>query len=204
MACESTGVNERRLNQFNKIRLLNDIANQLAYYGVQNGHEKLFDYIDLNCGAIPDGEFEQVIDLNAPHEFLSLYMNTAENRFAFAVTELLKMSSQLLNAIKDFCFRVGQDMKIESIPTISDAYKVIDAFVLDGMPCDETKKIEEESENQIIWTKVIDTHEKAWKKAGGDVSVYYELQESFVQGLLEKSGFKYQIEKGERFILQKI
>lgn len=203
MACESTGVNERRLNQFNKIRLLNDIANQLAYYGVQNGHEKLFDYIDLNCGAIPDGDFEQVVDLSAPHEFLSLYMNTAENRFAFAVTELLKMNPNLTNAIKDFCYRVGQDMKIESIPSITDAYNVVQAFVLDGMPCDETKKIDEESEDKIIWTKLIDTHEKAWNKAGGNLSFYYELQESFVCGLLEKSGYKYKIENCQQFILWK-
>lgn len=202
MACESTGMNEKRVNQFNKIRLLNDIANQIGFYGVQNGYETLMDKIDMNCGAVPEGDFGQVIDLNAAHEFLSLYMQIAENRFAMAVTELLRMNAAFIEPLKEFCGRVGRDMQVTGIETVQQAYEVYEGFVLDGMPCDETKDILESGENRIVWKKTVDTHKKAWEKAEGDENNYYLLLSLFVNGLLTHSKFRFKIEGQELFTIE--
>ena len=223
MACEEKGKNDRRINQFYKIRLLNDIANQIAYFGIQNGNEKLLDYIDMNCGGIPEGNFEQVIDLSSPHQFLAMYTQIAENRFAFAVTEILKMNPQYIEILKEFLTRTGRELNIfgdSSSPTGStgseehtksptdfsmDAIFVLfQSFILDGMPCDGTKQILSSNENEIVWKKLVDTHESAWKKAGGNIDIYYELEKSFVSGLFEKVGITLSIENNEIFKLERV
>lgn len=203
MACEETGKNERRFSQFNKIRLLSDIGNHIAMFGVQCGLKTLMDDVDLNCGAVPEGEFEQVIDLGAAHQFLSMYTKIAEDRFAFVVTALLKANADFMPILIEFCGRIGKDMNLEFIPDAETAFEVFESYILDGMPCDETKKITLNTADSVQWEKLVDTHEDSWKKACGDVSVYYKLQQCFVNGLLEKSGIKFENNGGKSFSLVK-
>lgn len=203
MACESTGKNERRVNQFNKIKLVDAMAYQIAGYGVQNGNDTLLDRIDLACGAIPEGEFEQVIDLSAPHQFLSLYMGIAEKRFAMAVTELLNMNEAFYKPLEDYMEQIGRDMQIPEITDMEQALNVYDSFVLDGMPCDETKEITEKTPLKITWTKLMDTHQNNWIQVGGDLSVYYHLLQHFVKGLFSASEFTLLIDNQLTFTLGK-
>lgn len=190
-------------NQFNKIIFLNGIANHIAVYGVQCGYKTLMDEVDLNCGAVPEGEYNQVIDTEAPEQFLSLYTQIAENRFAFVVTALIKKDEAFKKILLEFLSRTGRELGVEGAVNVRTAYEVIQQIILDGMPGDETKKIILETEDRIEWEKLIDTHEDAWKKAGGEISVYYELQECFVRGLLEESGFNYEIKDGNIFSISK-
>ena len=203
MSCESTGKNERRVNQFNKIKLVDAMAFQIASYGIQNGDDTLLDRIDLSCGAIPEGEFEQVIDLSAPHQFLTLYMQIAEKRFAMAVTELLNMNEGFYKSLEDYMEQVGRDMKIPAVSDMDQALNIYDSFVLDGMPCDETKEVLEKSSSKIIWTKLMDTHQDNWNKVGGDLGVYYQLLQDFIKGLFAESGIVLQIDNQLTFTLEK-
>lgn len=203
MACESTGKNDRRVNQFNKIKLVDAMAFQIASYGVQNGNDTLLDRIDLSCGAIPEGEFEQVIDLSAPHQFLTLYMQIAEKRFAMAVTELLNMNEGFYKPLEDYMEQVGRDMKIPAVSDMDQALSIYDSFVLDGMPCDETKEVLEKSSSKITWTKLMDTHQDNWNKVGGDLGVYYQLLQDFIKGLFAESGIVLQIDNQLTFTLEK-
>ena len=93
---------------FNKIKLLSDIADHIAYYGVRCGNSQLMDYIDMNCGAVPEGDVSGIIDEDAPKQFLEMYIQIAENRFAAAVTELLKMNPQFMKPVSDFCVQIGR------------------------------------------------------------------------------------------------
>lgn len=203
MSCESTGKNERRVNQFNKIKLVDAMAFQIASYGIQNGDDTLLDRIDLSCGAIPEGEFEQVIDLSAPHQFLTLYMQIAEKRFAMAVTELLNMNEGFYKSLEDYMEQVGRDMKIPAVSDMDQALNIYDSFVLDGMPCDETKEVLEKSSSKIIWTKLMDTHQDNWNKVGGDLGVYYQLLQDFIKGLFAESGIVLRIDNQLTFTLEK-
>jgi len=191
------------VTQFNKIMLLNGIANQIGYYGVQNGNETLMDQMDLKCGAIPEGEFSQVIDPESPEQFLSLYSKIAENRFAVAVTELLNMNPSYITPVKGFMNKVGQDMDLPEVADIQQAYKVYDAFVLDGMPGEETKEVTSSTPSSITWQKLTDTHQASWEKADGDLAVYYSLLQSFIEGLFVKSGYTLQIDNQLFFTLGK-
>lgn len=190
-------------NQFNKIRLLDDIANHIGAYGVQCGFKTLLDDTDMNCGAVPQGEYEQVIDPSASEQFISLYTQIAENRFAFVVTALLKANPAFMNILVEFCSRTGRELGVAGAENIRKAYEVIQEIILDGMPRDKTREIISEDDDKIVWEKIVDTHEKSWVKAGGKVSVYYELQKCFVNGLLEESGYCYDIEDGKKFSISR-
>lgn len=191
------------IGHFNKIKLLESIANQIAEYGVQCGNATLMDYIDMNCGGIPEGEFAQVVDVSAPIQFLAMYTKTAENRFAFAVTELLKMNASFLKALENSCFQVGKDMQIHAVQNAEHAFEIYNDFILDGMPGEQTKEIVSCNDSKIVWKKVTDTHEPAWKKAGGNLNVYYMLQKSFVTGLFDECKYSYYIEDNLTFSLCK-
>lgn len=190
--------------QFNKIKIVDYIANCIANYGVQNGYEQLFDKLDLSCGAVPEGDISQVIDLSAPEQFLSLYTQIVENRLAMSVCEVLKMNKGFFKPILDFCNSVGTQMQISEVLNADEAFAIYNNYVLDGMPGEETKKIEEKNDNSIRWTKLIDTHEKAWKKAEGDLFVYYQLLEAFVNGLFINAKYKLRIENNAEFVLEKV
>lgn len=203
MPFEEKEINPSLLSQFNKICLLNNIANQIACFGVQCGNEQLLDYIDMNCGGIPDGEFEQVVDVDSPMQFLQMYTQIAEKRFAFAVTELLKMNEVYLNSIEEFCNRTGREMNVPALADMEDAFNVVNSFYLDGMFCDNSKKVIQNDENLFVWEKQKDFHEDAWKKAGGQIEIYYRLLQSFVNGLLFSSGIELEIENMSKFRLFK-
>ena len=184
---------------FNKIKLLSDIADQIAYYGVRFGNPQLMDYIDMTCGAVPEGDVSAIIDEDSPKQFLEMYIQIAENRFAAAVTELLKMNPQFIKPVSDFCVQVGKEMNVPPCSSIEEAFQVIDSFVLDGFS--DNKKIISRDDSKIVWEQSADNHESAWKKAGGNLSVYYELPQDFVKGLLSASNISYSVEEGKIFTL---
>lgn len=203
MKSEIKDNNSRLICHFNKIKFLESVADQFASYGVKCGNINLFDYIDMNCGAIPEGAFPQVVDIAAPMQFLDMYTKTAENRFAFAVTELLKMNGAFLEPLKKACFQAGEDIQIHSVKDAEEAFEIYNAFVLDGMVDEQTKEIVVQTDSKIVWKKLSDTHEAAWKKAGGDLNVYYMLQKSFVAGLFDECKYAYYIEDNSTFSLLK-
>lgn len=190
---------DRQILHFYKINMLNDMANDIGYFAQSQGYENLMDKIDMTCGAIPEGKYEQVIDQGAARQFLELYMNIAKNRFAVAVTECLRMNHAYWPAIMNYCREKGTGLDHEKIRTVEAAYELINAAVLDGMPDDETKNVTVVEAGRIVWEKLKDTHEAAWKKAGSDVDIYYQLQNCFIQGLLSNSEFKFTNEGNTRF-----
>lgn len=176
---------------FTKIKILSDMAFDIGNFVESQGVLNFVERMDLGCGAIPPGEYEQIIDQSAPEVFLQLYLHIAERRFAFAVTEAVKIHPGFLEPIKKYCFDCGKSFKPAKVATVQSAYDLINAFVLDGMPEDETRKLTVVEPNKIIWEKVKDTHKEFWEKAGGDIELYYELQTLFIQGLLEGSGIEF-------------
>lgn len=177
------------------------MATDIGYFLQSQGAENFMDALDLTCGAIPPGNYGQIVDPSAPEQFLKLYMGVAENRFAFAVTQALKINPQFLPAIRNYCHDKGASIKIEKLETVEAAYEVINTFVLDGMPADKTKKIITAEARKLVWEKITDTHEAAWIKTEGDINVYYDLQNCFIQGLLAESEISFSNEENKIFTL---
>lgn len=159
---------------FNKIKLWNEISNQILNFGLQYTNPSLADYVDMNCGGIPEGDFEQVVDLHAPEQFISMYLTVAEKRFAFVVSALLSVSQDFLTPIKSFCEKVGKDLNLGKVDSIEKARQLVKDFVLNENP------------------------QAAWEKANGDIKVFYLLEQCFLKGLLEASDIKATVsEEGE-------
>lgn len=196
-------IKQSYINQFTKIRLLQTISDAVIDYGVQNGNDKLPDYIDLNCGGIPEGNFDDVIDPEAPLEFLKMYTKIAENRFAFAVTELEKMNPECVNVIGKFCYSFGNQINKNCISRVEECYNLLDYYWLDGLPEEKTREIVTSDESCFEWKKLKENHKEAWDKAGGDVNVYYFCFMSFANGLLSESGIYLQSDDLERFTLSR-
>ncbi|MCQ2580305.1 MAG: hypothetical protein MJ159_06375 [Treponemataceae bacterium] len=197
-------IDQKNIMLFNKIKLLNNIADSIANFGeTQCGISELLDKTDLNCGAIPEGSFEQVIDLNAPQQFLSLYEHVAESRFAFAVISLLKHNGELLEPVRQFCFQVGKSNAVKGVCSTSEAFEIFKLFILDGAADEKTKQIISQNPSELVWKETKDVHKEYWEKFGGNVSTYYELLLCFVNGLFENQ-FDFFIEPDLTFRFSKI
>lgn len=173
---------------FNKIKLLNDIADEIAYYGVQCGIENLVDYVDMNCGAIPEGSFQLVVDQSSPEQFLSMYIQIAHSRFALAVTSVLKVSSEIMKPLQDFVKKVGENNKPQNpISNSKDAFSFVQNIILFGTLEENlsTENFESASTFKDLCDKKTDSIQKFWKKFNGDFENYNSLLECFLKGLFE-------------------
>lgn len=114
------------------------------------------------------------------------------------------MNSSFLKVLESSCFQVGKDMQIHAVQNADKAFEIYNDFILDGMPDEQTKEIVSCNDSKIVWKKLTDTHEPAWKKAGGNLNVYYMLQKSFVTGLFDECKYAYYIEDNLTFSLFKL
>lgn len=188
---------------YSKILLWSNLGDEIINFGMQCGITNLMDYIDMNCGAVAEGNYSNVIDPDAPEQFLSLYANIARKRFAFAVTQVLKMGEEAKPVIKNFIHDVGKNNGGFSLPNAKEGLNALCAFVLEELPGQEScNEIISVDENSIKWKKKIDLFSSDWTDAGSDVSIYRELEESFINGLFENTGFVYSV-KGNVYSIVK-
>lgn len=189
---------------FYKIQFVDELANQIGAYGVQCGNEKLLEAMDMKCGAIPEGEYQTVIDPSAPAQFLTLYTHIAEDRFAYAVTTLLAMNDKFINQLIEFCSRTGRSFARPEELDAMQAFQIYNSMVLDGTPGEVTKEILLKTEECVQWKSLVDTHEPSWKKAEGDIHVFYKLLEYFVNGIFSSSKISFKIDSDMVFCLKKL
>lgn len=181
-------------HHFEKIKFYENMAQQIIEYGEQCGAKGLRDYVDINSGAIPPGDYDQIIDPDSPQQFLSLYTQIAESQLAFAVTLLIKANQGFISPIEQFCFSMGKAMKIPECKSMEEAFNIMNTYVLNGMNDSESFNNLTYEENKVSWTIKADPHFAVWNKAGGSLQVCYQLQKAFINGLLYSSNIQFQIE----------
>ena len=185
--CMENASDEKRRHLFYRIKFLDAITEMILDCAFRSGFENIYEHVDLNCGAIPDGSYDEAVDPNAPDQFLSMYVQIAENRFACAVTVLLNHDERFMEVLSSICRKVGEDAPSVELKNAFDALSVLDYYVLDV----NAKSFLEKSDERISWTEKNDVHESAWKKFGGNVTVYHRLLETFANAILRKQGFVY-------------
>lgn len=204
MSFDSIDKNQENYIHFSKLKFWSNVADSFANYGVQCGVMDFMDQTDLNCGALPEGSYEQVIDLSAPEQFLSLYTQIAESRFAFVVTNLLKLSEKTFVPMQDFLYSVGKSNQVQNLSSAREAFDFVQSFLVDGMPGTESIEIIEEGEEFIQWKKISDTHKSYWEKFGGSVENYYSLQHALIDGLLTNTQYCFINQNNESFTILKV
>ncbi len=176
--------------QFDRINLLNYMANDIVAFAAQKYGEEFFEFIDMKCGAVPEGEYEKIIDPAAPQVFLELYTNIVINRFSLACAKVLELGEGYDKVLSDYLFNSGANLGLPKPASIKDAFDLIQLSVLDGM-----------YSKQKIEFVMQDDSRLEWKKNCGKDFTYWNLMRHFVLGLIAGSGIDFSVDENLNFCL---
>ena len=187
---------------FNKIKLQNTIVEEVLKIGYNKYGEELFKGID-EFGAIPTEKLEDIIDVRNIHGWLQECVSTVEYRLAFVITKMLEAEKENnLEFLKTFFYQLGKtNSNIPSVISVSEAYKILNDTLLDGMPCDHANSVVEENSNSLIYKRNLCVHKKYWDSLGGDIRNYYILREEFIKGLLEYTNVEFKMLEEDKYQL---
>ncbi len=191
MACSSNGANDRRRLQLAKIQGLDQVVAKIAGLADEYGIEGLLENANEEYGVIPTGDFADVVDQENPHASLAAMTETVERRYAYVVMNYIRQIPIGFDEVCDMITELGASLAPEGHCPIAEMYAFMNDRILDGMPCDKTKEVFKQTDTEIIWSVVVDTHKEIWEEAFGDVMVYYELLGCFISSLISKAGYVY-------------
>ncbi len=138
---------------------------------------------------LPDAPIEDLIDQGNIHGWLQNRINMTESRLAALITWQLgenpAVNETLHQVWRATGKSIGASMNISQPVSAEVAYKLVQDILLEGMPCDRVNEIASASENQVEWVTTRCLHQPFFHVVGGDVSNYYALRESFINGFLE-------------------
>ncbi len=182
---------------YNKIRLQQETIDEL--YRLSEVHNlNLKEEAESRYGSIENKPLEEMIDQGNIHGWLQERVSQVEYKYAFVVTALTNRLPDALHTLKSTLYNTGhQQAKVirQSTDklTANELYKLITDQLLDGMPCDHANRLLSQNDNDLTWTRNLCVHAPYWEELGGDISVYYELRESWLMGFIKE--FNYSLEK---------
>ena len=197
MPCNPVGAAERRRNQFDKIRRMEEVTAQVLALG----NEEITAAVDAECAPMPEGSFEEIINPDAVHASLEKFMHGAEYRFALAVTKILKAGEAEMEEISLTVYEAGLEIALPPMDSAAEVYEALDLDILDGMPCDETRSIIECGEDRVSWRQTEDLHSSFWQQAGGNPADYTALLVAYTDGLLSGMLYRLRIEEDGTYVL---
>jgi hypothetical protein len=176
---------------YNKINLQQDIVDDIYLLGEQYGLS-LKEECDSKFGVFENKPLEEMIDQGNIHGWLQERVSQVEYKYAYAVTTLLNENQEAKDSLKTILFNKGTGLAItlkEYLLNATGVYKAITDNLLDGMPCDHANRLIEQSENEVTWARAVCVHSQYWDAASGDITVYYELRDIWIEGLVQELGF---------------
>lgn len=181
---------------FNQIIFQDRMVTALAEYAQQCGMANFVESLDMNCGAIPDEDFETIIDPESPAQFLKLYAHMAQDRLAYTITNMLRVSKEFGAPIYSFVRQNGTNMEIEKLETVTQAFSVFNSIVLDENFDNPSIEIVEQNADHIVWKKNLESVKQSWTKCSGEIEMYYFYLMSLCEGLFAKSDIHFEVKDG--------
>ncbi|WP_314557792.1 hypothetical protein [uncultured Parvimonas sp.] len=135
-------------------------------------------------------DLEEVIDQSNIHGWLHIAVSNVEIRFAYIVKTLLDKGISL-EEIKKVAFEYGKSFPEQEVSSLKDAYELLMDILLDGLPCDVSISVAREEENELEFVLYNDIHKQYFNEFDLEVSLYHEIREAFVNGILERYALKY-------------
>ena len=135
-------------------------------------------------------DLEEVIDQSNIHGWLHTAVSNIEIRFAYIVKTLLDKGISL-EEIKKVAFEYGKTFPEQEVSSLKDAYELLMDILLDGLPCDVSISVTREEENELEFVLYNDIHKQYFNEFDLEVSLYHEIREAFVNGILERYALKY-------------
>jgi hypothetical protein len=176
---------------YNKIQLQQAIVDEIYVLGEKNGLS-LEAECDNNFGTFENNPLEEMIDHGNIHGWLQEWVSQVEYKYAYSVTKLLNKNPETMELLKsvlsNYGIKTALTLKDVDFKT-TDVFKAITDHLLDGMPCDHANRVLKQSESEVMWTRSICVHGSYWEEVGGDIKVYYELRDAWMEGLVRELGF---------------
>lgn len=137
---------------------------------------------------LPDRPIEDLIDPSNIHGWLQNRIHMTETRLAALISWQVKENPAVLAQLHRIWSETGEALADSLEPTApinaEGAYKLVQDLILEGMPCDRVNQVTAVSPNSVEWLTTSCLHERYFNAAGGDVTHYYDLRTSFVNGFL--------------------
>lgn len=128
---------------------------------------------------------ETVIDGGNIHGWLQLKIESLEKRMAYAITKGLHDGKMKLETLEKLYFENGVQAAQRygaEITTPELAFKAMNDFLLDGMPCDRVHQLVASSADKLVYEKISCVHTPMWQSVGGDIEVFNTLRQNWLEG----------------------
>lgn len=173
---------------YNKILLQETMIETIVALAEENGWEKgLREKMASRYGTLEFGNLEDIIQTDNIHGWLQERVSLVENRLAYAVTTLLEEDQNRLLELTQAVNALGKRKMVDKEITVKEAYEHLENTLLNGMPCDRVNQLVKDEPDCLSYRQVVEIHGPYWDMLHGDVNHYYELRNSFIQGMLEGS-----------------
>jgi hypothetical protein len=185
---------------FNKIRYSEELENKIEKWafneGLLSAAEWKSDIISKFGPTTGEAPLEDLIDQSNIHGWLQDKITRTESRMAAWVTKILQENRDYKAALADIFSKDGDEKGIAAkdeyeVNSPMDAYKVINDFILEGMPCDAVDRPLVKEENKYSWLSSVCIHSSNWEVVGGDVQHFYDLRREWLAAFVKALGKDY-------------
>ena len=199
---------------FNKIVWFEDLEEEIKVLAKEEGLDvdNLSKEINGKYGErLPKLPLEEMIDTSNIHGWLQGKIHSAEYRLATWTVKLLekeKSKEQLETLYKKQCIKAGKEALEEgkNLDNAIDIFNAINDYILDGMPCDRVNEVIEQEEYKVLWKRRLCVHKDIWDKVGGDVELFYELRNLWIESFVQEvnSNYKYNFLGNNEFSIERV
>lgn len=185
---------------YDKINVQEDWIRAVAAYAVESGWGRQETYMPFfGEEAKP---LEMIVDHGNIHAWLSDRIEGVERRYAALVAKILSEDATRIESLETVARQFGEVRAIAADDAMQ-AYQALDAYTLDGMPCDAVNIMTDRREDAVAWECHADVHGAFWKEAGADPAHYTRLRKAMVDGLCSQSAFSISEIAPNNFVLER-
>jgi hypothetical protein len=178
---------------YNKILLQQAIVDELLELGEKYGLN-----LEGECSRLYGVSDNKPLEEMAGHSDLPGWLggriDQVEYKYAYAVTRLLDRHSESFSSIRNIAANNATNLAITLKEFPFDAasvFRTVEDSLLDEMSCDRVNKVLKQGAGEIIWIRTSCGHSRYWEEVGGDIRLYYELRDSWIEALAKELGFVF-------------
>ncbi|NLP27907.1 MAG: hypothetical protein GX370_03925 [Clostridia bacterium] len=185
---------------FDKIRYSEELENKIEKWTFEEGLLKAVDWksdiISKFGPATGEKPLEEIIDESNIHGWLQDKITRTESRMAAWITNILSEKTEYKKKLEEIFRQDGEEKGKEAnekynVSSPKLAYKVINDYILEGMPCDSVDRVMEDEDKKFVWLSTVCIHSDNWKAAGGNVQHFYDLRQVWLESFLSQLGSGY-------------
>lgn len=196
---------------FKKIKIFENIEKDISYSLQEEYPEiekNIYQIVDVYGTPTSDSPLEEQIDTGNIHGWLQSQITKAELRQAALITLAIDKYGDKAKEVIQECYEDsgsywGEEAKSRLQDVNASAlYKIINDYILEGMPCDNIGAVTKSAPDLTEWKQEGCLHREYWEETEGNIDVFYELRKLWVDAFIESitEEFKYSyVKEGHRY-----